>query len=125
LIYINRNETTSPVEIEPQLSTVAAPVVDTLVPGHRTVAPDIDTIADVERLGDDLGREHGAAAAALDQLVNRALDVRKMQRDDQFGTGPYTLPNVRPAINPAGIRQSQRGREPASSRRKGSGLKIY
>src|SRR5499427_6282283 len=52
-------------------------------------------------------------------------DVRKMQREDQFGTGPYTLPNVSPAINPAGIRQSQRGRERASSRRKGSGLEIY
>ena len=35
-------------------------------------------------------------------------------------TGPYTLP-----INPAEIRQSQRGRERASSRRKGSGLEIY
>jgi hypothetical protein len=52
-------------------------------------------------------------------------DVRKMQRDDQFGPGPYTLPKVSPAINPAAIRQSQRGREPASSRRKGSGLAIY
>jgi hypothetical protein len=52
-------------------------------------------------------------------------DVRKMQREDQFGTGPYTLPKVSPAINPAGIRQSQRGREPAPSRRKGSGLEIY
>jgi hypothetical protein len=56
-------------------------------------------------------------------------DVRKMQREDQFGTGPdtgpYTLPKVSPAINPAAIRQSQRGRAPASSRRKGSGLEIY
>src|SRR5262249_40543160 len=56
-------------------------------------------------------------------------DVRKMQREDQagadpyaeFGAGPYTLPNVSPAINPASIRQSQRGRERASSRRKGFG----
>src|SRR5260221_584072 len=52
-------------------------------------------------------------------------DVRKMQREDQFGSGPYTLPQVSPAINPATTRQSQRGLEPASSRRKGSGLKIY
>src|SRR5438105_4307351 len=52
-------------------------------------------------------------------------DVRKMEREDQFGSGPYTLPKVSPAINPAATRQSQRGREPASSRRKGSGLKIY
>jgi hypothetical protein len=56
-------------------------------------------------------------------------DVRKMKREDQFGTGPdtgsYTLPKVSPAINPAAIRQSQRGRAPASSRRKGSGLEIY
>jgi hypothetical protein len=51
-------------------------------------------------------------------------DVRKMQREDQFGAGPYTLPKVRPAINTAG-RQSQRGRGRASSRRKGSGLEIY
>ncbi len=46
-------------------------------------------------------------------------DVRKMEREDQFGPGPYTLPRVNPTINP------QRGREPASSRRKGSGLAIY
>jgi hypothetical protein len=52
-------------------------------------------------------------------------DVRKMQRDNQFGSGPYTLPKVSPAINPTATRQSQRGREPASSRRKGSGLAIY
>src|SRR5262249_19868190 len=60
-------------------------------------------------------------------------DVRKMQREDQagadpyaeFGAGPWTLPKVRPTINPAAIRQSQRGRERASSRRKGSGLEIY
>jgi hypothetical protein len=52
-------------------------------------------------------------------------DVRKMQREDQFGSGPYTLPKVSPTINPAATRQSQRGREPASSRRKGSGLAIY
>src|SRR5260370_41854638 len=26
-------------------------------------------------------------------------DVRKMQREDQFGSGPYTLPKVRSAIN--------------------------
>jgi hypothetical protein len=52
-------------------------------------------------------------------------DVRKMERKDQFGTGPYTLPKVSPAINPAATRQSQRGREPASSRGKGSRLKIY
>src|SRR5262249_20556622 len=26
-------------------------------------------------------------------------DVRKMQREDQFGSGPYTLPKVSPAIN--------------------------
>jgi hypothetical protein len=56
-------------------------------------------------------------------------DVRKMKREDQFGTGPdtgsYTLPKMSPAINPAAIRQSQRGHEPASSRRKGSGLAIY
>src|SRR6516165_4886854 len=52
-------------------------------------------------------------------------DVRKMQREDQFGAGPYTLPKVSPTINPAATRQSQRGREPASSRRKGSGLEIY
>jgi hypothetical protein len=51
-------------------------------------------------------------------------DVRKMQRD-QFGAGPYTLPKVSPAINPAATRQSQRGREPASSRRKGWRLEIY
>jgi molybdopterin synthase catalytic subunit len=37
-------------------------------------------------------------------------DVRKMQREDQFGTGPYTLPKVSPTINPAATRQSQRGR---------------
>src|SRR5258708_411682 len=29
-------------------------------------------------------------------------DVRKMQREDQFGSGPWTLPRVRPAINSAG-----------------------
>src|SRR5256886_4681399 len=52
-------------------------------------------------------------------------DVRKMEREDQFGSGPYTLPKVTPAINPAATRQAQQGREPASSRRKGSGLKIY
>jgi len=32
--------------------------------------------------------------------------VRKMKREDQFGTGPdtgsYTLPKVRPAINEGG-----------------------
>ena len=34
-------------------------------------------------------------------------DVRKMQREDQVGTGPYTLPKVSPAINPAGIRRQR------------------
>jgi len=52
-------------------------------------------------------------------------DVRKMRGEDQFGAGPYTLPKVSPTINPAATRQSQRGRERASSRRKGSGLEIY
>jgi hypothetical protein len=52
-------------------------------------------------------------------------DVRKMERPQQFGSGPYTLPKVSPGINPAATRQSQLGREPASSRRKGSGLEIY
>jgi hypothetical protein len=54
-------------------------------------------------------------------------DVRTMQQPEEtFGQGgPYTLPKVSPTINPAATRQSQRGREPASSRRKGSGLKIY
>jgi hypothetical protein len=52
-------------------------------------------------------------------------DVRKMERSQQFGAGPYTLPRVSPGTNPDGIRQSQRGRAPASSRRKGSGLEIY
>jgi len=53
-------------------------------------------------------------------------DVRKMRGEDQsFGPGPYTLPKVSPTINPAATRQSQRGREPASSRRKGSRLEIY
>jgi hypothetical protein len=27
-------------------------------------------------------------------------DVRKMQREDQFGAGPYTLPKVSPALVP-------------------------
>jgi hypothetical protein len=52
-------------------------------------------------------------------------DVRKMPREDQFGSGPYTLPKVSPGINAAATRQSQRGGEPASSRRKGSRLEIY
>ena len=29
-------------------------------------------------------------------------DVRKMERPEQFGAGPWTLPKVRPAINTAG-----------------------
>jgi hypothetical protein len=28
--------------------------------------------------------------------------VRKMERPEQFGAGPWTLPKVRPAINTAG-----------------------
>ena len=51
-------------------------------------------------------------------------DVRKMRGEDQFGAGPYTLPKVSPTINPAATRQSQRRREPASSRRKGSRIEI-
>jgi hypothetical protein len=52
-------------------------------------------------------------------------DVRKMYGEDQSGAAPYTLPKVSPAINSAATRQSQQGREPASSRRKGSRLEIY
>jgi hypothetical protein len=37
-------------------------------------------------------------------------DVRKMERPQQFGPGPYTLPKASPGINPAATRQSQRGR---------------
>jgi hypothetical protein len=29
-------------------------------------------------------------------------DVRKMQQEERFGRGPWTLPRVRPAINSAG-----------------------
>src|SRR6266567_3190092 len=56
-------------------------------------------------------------------LVEMERDVRKMHGEDQFGAA--MLPKVSPAINPAATRQSQRGREPASSRRKGSRLEIY
>src|SRR5260370_5571454 len=52
-------------------------------------------------------------------------DVRKMERDDQFGSGPYTLPKESPAINPAATRQSQQGRKPPSPSRKSSGIAIY
>src|SRR6266566_3540521 len=44
-------------------------------------------------------------------------DVRKMERPQNFGAGPWTLPRVSPGTNPDGIRQSQRGRAPAFSRR--------
>src|SRR5258708_16015215 len=42
-------------------------------------------------------------------------DGRKMHGEDQFGAGPYTLPRVSPAINPA-ARQSQRGRATRAAR---------
>src|SRR5256886_15172307 len=115
--------------------------------GGTTTEQDVNACLDSEQKARDQLVKDLATYAAADKVqcmrtgvylpsyvewltcLEMGRDVRKMQREDQFGTGPdtgsYTLPKVSPAINPAAIRQSQRVREPASSRRKGSGLEIY
>jgi hypothetical protein len=111
--------------------------------GGTTNEQDVNACLDSEQKARDQIVKDGATYASADKkqcmrtdvylpsyvewltCLEMGRDVRKMQREDQFGTGPYTLPKVRPTINPAATRQSQRGREPASSRRKGSRLEIY
>src|SRR3989454_297361 len=111
--------------------------------GGTTTEQDVNACLDSEQKARDQIVKDGATYASADKkqcmrtnvylpsyvewltCLEMGRDVRKMQRDDQFGAGPYTLPKVSPAINPAATRQSQRGRERASSRRKGSRLEIY
>src|SRR6266536_518869 len=111
--------------------------------GGTTTEQDVNACLDSEQKARDQIVKDGATYASADKkqcmrtgvylpsyvewltCLEMGRDVRKMQREDQFGTGPYTLPKVSPAINTAATRQSQRGREPASSRRKGSRLEIY
>jgi hypothetical protein len=120
----------------------AAGVMVSLMGGTNT-EQDVNACLDSEQKARDQIVKDGATYASADKkqcmrtdvylpsyvewltCLEMERDVRKMQRDDQFGAGPYTLPKVSPAINPAATRQSQRGREPASSRRKGSRLEIY
>jgi hypothetical protein len=110
--------------------------------GGTTNEQDVNACLDSEQKARDQIVKDGATYASADKkqcmrtdvylpsyvewltCLEMERDVRKMQRD-QFGAGPYTLPKVSPAINPAATRQSQRGREPASSRRKGWRLEIY
>jgi len=111
--------------------------------GGTTTEQDVNACLDSEQKARDQIVKDGATYAAADKkqcmrtdvylpsyvewltCLEMARDVRKMERPQNFGAGPYTLPKVSPAINPAATRQSQRGREPASSRRKGSRLEIY
>src|SRR5262249_36626452 len=121
------------------------------VMGGTTTEQDINACLDSEQKARDQIVKDGATYSSADKkqcmrtgvylpsyvewltCLEMERDVRKMQREDQagadpyaeFGAGPYTRPNVSPAINPASIRQSQPGRERASSRRKGSGLEIH
>jgi len=112
--------------------------------GGTTTEQDVNACLDSEQKARDQIVKDGATYAAADKkqcmrtdvylpsyvewltCLEMERDVRKMRGEDQsFGPGPYTLPKVSPTINPAATRQSQRGREPASSRRKGSRLEIY
>jgi hypothetical protein len=121
---------------------VAAGVMVSLM-GGTTTEQDINSCLDSEQKARDQIVKDRATYSSADKVqcmrtgiylpsyvewltcLEMERDVRKMQREDRFGPGPYTLPRVNPTINPAATRQSQRGREPASSRRKGSGLAIY
>src|SRR6516164_1907837 len=111
--------------------------------GGTTTEQDVNACLDSEQKARDQIVKDGATYASADKkqcmrtdvylpsyvewltCLEMERDVRKMRGEDQFGAGPYTLPKVSPTINPAATRQSQRGRERASSRRKGSGLEIY
>jgi hypothetical protein len=111
--------------------------------GGTTNEQDVNACLDSEQKARDQIVKDGATYASADKkqcmrtdvylpsyvewltCLEMERDVRKMRGEDQFGAGPYTLPKVSPAINPAATRQSQRGREPASSRRKGWRLEIY
>src|SRR6266481_3570298 len=129
--------------IDIQKTCKAAAGVMVSLMGGTTTEQDVNACLDSEQKArDQIVKDRATYSSADKALCMRAdvylpsyvewltclemeRDVRKMERDDQFGSGPYTLPKVSPAINPAATRQSQRGREPASSRRKGSGLAIY
>src|SRR6516164_7754196 len=112
--------------------------------GGTTTEQDVNACLDSEQKARDQIVKDGATYASADKkqcmrtdaylpsyvewltCLEMERDVRKMRGEDQsFGPGPYTLPKVSPTINPAATRQSQRGREPASLRRKGSRLEIY
>jgi hypothetical protein len=129
--------------IDVQKTCKAAAGVMVSLMGGTTTEQDVNACLDSEQKAhDQIVKDRATYSSADKALCMRAdvylpsyvewltclemeRDVRKMERDDQFGSGPYTLPKVSPAINPAATRQSQRGREPASSRRKGSGRAIY
>src|SRR5258708_1996559 len=128
------------IDIQNTCKLAAAAMVSLM--GGTTTEQDINACLDSEQKARDQIVKDRATYSSADKVVcmrtgvylpsyvewltclEMERDVRKMQREDQFGAGPYTLPRVSPAINPAG-RQSQRGRGRASSRRKGSGLEIY
>src|SRR5258705_7421668 len=104
--------------------------------GGTTTEQDINACLDSEQKARDQIVKDRATYSAADKVVcmrtgvylpsyvewltclEMERDVRKMQREDQFGAGPYTPPRGRPALKPT-RGQTQRGRGRASSRRGG------
>src|SRR5258706_378010 len=117
--------------IDVQKTCKAAAGVMVSLMGGTTTEQDVNACLDSEQKArDQIVKDRATYSSADKALCMRAdvylpsyvewltclemeRDVRKMERDDQFGSGPYTLPKVSPAINPARPSKSQRGAAPA------------
>ena len=98
---------------------VAASVMVSLM-GGTTTEQDVNACLDSEQKARDQLVKDLATYASADKVqcmrtgvylpsyvewltcLEMERDVRKMQQEERFGRGPWTLPRVRPAINSAG-----------------------
>ena len=103
--------------IDIQKTCQAAAGVMISLMGGTTTEQDINACLDSEQKARDQIVKDRATYASADKVqcmrtdvylpsyvewltcLEMERDVRKMQREDQFGSGPYTLPKVRRAIN--------------------------